>query len=232
MIHLGIAGKAGTGKDEVGNYLVERYGFLKYSFGDFVRRELAAAYGLPDTDGLTDRRYKELPVEALALENCADRDFVKVARAKIVAENPNTFFDLDMVPLSPRWLQQTWGSEYRRGQDPNYWTLAAADWIARLRAMAPYPELRVQRFVNCSVRFANEREFIKSFGDSNIWHVHRDAAVPVSPHESETPLPVLEGEREIWNNHTLEYLHMGVDQLMSSSIPSIRVEPPEPMMVP
>ncbi len=233
MIVLGLAGHAGSGKDTVADYLVERYGFIKFSFSDALYREVAAAFGLENEDLLRDRNTKEEPSHLLELLQCVNPEFYPVAMQKLETEysrdlNPS----LDAMPLSPRWVLQTWGSEYRRGQDPNYWTLAAADWVARIRAMTPYPELRAQRFVNCSVRFANEREFIMSFGDSNIWHIHRDAAAPVNPHESETPLPVLEGEREIWNNYTIEYLRMGIDQLMNSSIPSIRIEPPEPMAPP
>jgi hypothetical protein len=43
---------------------------------------------------------------------------------------------------------------------------------------------------------------------------------------------VLEGEREIYNNYTLDYLHRGVDQLLSSSARFVRMEPPLPMTAP
>ena len=232
MILLGLAGPAGSGKDTVADYLVERYGFIKFSFSDALYREVAKAFGLESEDLLRDRATKEVPTERLSLVDCLDDEFIGVA-VQHVRESRHP----DPEPLSPRQILQWWGTEFRRAQDSYYWTKRAHDWMCRVRELAPYPESRAQNFVNCSVRFEEERRFITDpleyFGwDGNIWHLHRDTAMPVASHESETPLPVLDGEREIWNNHTLEYLRMGVDQLMSSNIPSIRVGPPEPMLSP
>lgn len=231
MILLGLAGHAASGKDTVADYLVSHYGFVKFSFGDGVRRQLAAAYGIKDDSCLTDRRYKETPVEALALENCTDPRFVQVARAKISHENPDTFFDLDTFPLSPRWLQQTWGSEYRRASDPDYWIKRADDWMYDVCQSVPYPELR-PNFVNTSVRFENEREWIESFDCGNVWHLHRDTAAPVHAHESETPLLVLPGERQIWNNGSIDHLCQAVDLLLSTNAPTVRCEPMEQVVGP
>lgn len=233
MLNLGLAGQASSGKDTVADYLVSRYGFVKYSFGDGVRRELAAAYGITDESCLIDRRYKELPVEALALEGCADQDFVKVARAKIARENPDTFFDLDTFPLSPRWLQQTWGAEYRRAQSPDYWIEQTQNWLEDMWNLPTYPELRQQFFVNTSVRFPNEQAWIRDFnGNGGVWHLHRDSIEPVHAHESETPLPVLDGEREIFNNAGLDQLYRAVDLLLSTNARFVRCEPPLPMTPP
>ncbi|MCR4302261.1 MAG: hypothetical protein NUV51_11660 [Sulfuricaulis sp.] len=225
MIILGLAGHAGSGKDTVADYLVDRYGFVKFSFTDSLYREVAEAFGLESTDLLRNRATKEVPHDFLALEFCTDDTFTNLALS---------FANQDITqPNSPRQILQWWGTEYKRAQDPRYWIEQTESWIDRMMTFGPYPELRRQLFVNTSVRFESEREWIHSFAPfANVWHIHRDAAAPVASHESETPLPVLEGEREIWNNYTLEYLHMGIDQLMSSNIPSIRIEPPEPMVKP
>lgn len=232
MIVLGLAGHAGSGKDTVADYLVERYGFVKFSFSDALYREVAEAFGLEDDSLLRQRGAKELRDRKLALINCYETGFIDVAEDILRG-------DTVCSPIeqwnSPRQILQWWGTQYRRAQNPNYWIEATDMWIDGIRQMFPYPELRPQYFVNTSVRFPNEREFIMSRAapwDGNVWHIHRDAATPVASHESETPLPVLDGERQIWNNYTIEYLHMGIDQLMSSNIPSIRIEPPEPMVEP
>lgn len=243
MIHIGLAGNAGTGKDEVANYLVSHYGFIKYSFSDFLYAEVAEAFGLPDESLLRDRETKEVATPLLAMRCCFDGgkgvDYgFKSCVASILNWDMGSGVGVTPEwdkPISPRQALQWWGTEFRRAANPNYWIERADEWIGRLRHLAPYPELRHQRFVNTSVRFENEREFIMSRAapwDANIWHLRREAAKPVSSHVSETPLPVLEGEREIFNNYTLEYIHKGVDQLLTSGARFVRLEPPAPMVEP
>ena len=225
MILIGLAGHAGSGKDSVADYLVSRYGFVKSSFSDALYREVAAAFGLPDESLLRDRATKEVPTELLAAKKCSDLAFAAMLidwwDTNGAASQPN----------SPRHILQWWGTEYRRAQDPDYWIAQAEQWLVRVHEITRYPEHRPQLFVNTSVRFPNERQWVREL-EGNVWHLRRDAAAPVANHESETPLPVLEGEREIFNNHTLDYLYMGVDQLLSTSAKFVRLEPPAPMVDP
>jgi hypothetical protein len=225
MILLGLAGAAGSGKDAVADYLGRRYGFIKFSFSDALYREVAAAFGLPDDSLLRDRETKEVPSELLALEFCTDDEFVRVVQR--FPGEPVTITD----PISPRQILQWWGTEYRRAQDPDYWIAQAEQWLVRVHEITRYPEHRPQLFVNTSVRFPNEHAWIKEL-EGNVWHLRRDAAAPVAGHVSETPLPVLDGEREIFNNYTLDYLYKGVDQLLTSGAKFVRLEPPAPMVEP
>lgn len=230
MILLGLAGHAGSGKDTVADYLCQQYGFIQFSFSDFLYAEISAAFGLDDESLLRGRETKEVQTERLALNWCQDREFIGTVVGVLAAENENTFFPLGEMPLSPRQILQWWGTEYRRKQDPNYWVNQAADFVFGLRGKYPYPELAPQYFVNTSVRFENERQWVRHMWagpqewNGNVWHLRRDAAAPVHAHESENPLPVLEGERELFNNGDIEYLYKGVDKLLSSAAQFIRVE--------
>lgn len=228
MIILGLAGLAGCGKDTVADYLVARYGYEKFAFSDALYREVTDAFGLSSEELLRDRTMKEEPAEYLALKNCQDEGYVKVGRSLIARENPGTFFNLDQVALSPRFVLQTWGTEYRRAQDPDYWVKKTAEWLAAVPKLFAYPELVPQLFVNTTVRFPNERQWIHDMG-GNVWHVFRRDAKPVSLHVSETPLEIWPGERELYNNDSIERLHYGVDLLMSSSARFVAVEPELPM---
>lgn len=222
MIIIGLAGKAGSGKSAAADYLVRRYGFIRFSFSDTLYREVAAAFGVGE-EILRDRTTKEVATQLLALENCADDGFADLL--------PQLYPSGRMYPLSPREVLQLWGTQYRRAQDPDYWIKRAEEWLEAVLMAAPYPELRPQLFVSDSVRFENERDWIKD-PDGNVWHLRRCNAAPVHAHESENELPVRNGEREIFNNHTLEYLHKGVDQLLSSDARFVRMEPPAPMTEP
>lgn len=222
MIILGLAGPAGSGKDTAADYLSRRYGFVKFSFSDALYREVALAFNLEDESLLRDRATKEVPTERLALCMCDDIAFVDLARR---LANDDMLTATDGAPLSPRQILQWWGTEYRRKQDPNYWIKEADRWLKGLHRVFPYPEQMPQHFVNTSVRFENERAWVQSFANGNVWHLHRDGADPVHAHESEAGLRVLDGERELWNNHTIDYLEMGVDQLLRTSAQFVRMEP-------
>lgn len=226
MILLGLSGKAGSGKDSVAAYLKQQYGFIPFSFSDFLYAEVTEAFGLENEDLLRDRATKEVETPLLALENCADDDFDFLVRGLFAPED-----HCAATPHSPRQILQWWGTNYRRASDPDYWIKKTEEWLEAILKAAPYPELRPQLFVCSSVRFENEREWIKD-PNGSIWHLRRFNAAPVHAHESENELPVLEGERVIYNNYTLDYLHRGVDQLLSSGAKFVRMEPPLPMTAP
>ena len=228
MIILGLAGQAGVGKDTVADYLVSHYGFLKFAFSDALYFEVQMAYNLPDQELLRNRATKDRAAPELALRNCSDSAFVLVARRVMADQYPDTFFPLDDQSLSPRQILQWWGTEYRRAQKPNYWLIKSEEWLWAVHASVPFPEQRPQYFVNTTVRFENERQWISRDVDAawggNIWHIRRDGAATVNPHVSETVLPVLEGERELYNNDTIERLHTGIDLLMTTGAKFVKVQ--------
>lgn len=45
---IGIAGKKGSGKDMLGNYLIQKYGFKRYAFGDPVKEVCRNLFGFND----------------------------------------------------------------------------------------------------------------------------------------------------------------------------------------
>jgi hypothetical protein len=230
MFVLGLAGQAGVGKDTVADYLVKAYGFKKFAFTDALYAEAQAAYSLPDQSLLRDRDTKEVPTERLALVNCQSDEFIGVAVQHIAHESRH----LHDLPLSPRQVLQLWGTEYRRAQDSNYWLNRAEDFIYKIRAEHLYPEHAPQYFVEVGTRFENEREWIHSGGccdgwaQGNVWHIRREGSAPVAAHVSETELPVLPRERELWNNDSIARFHRGVDLLMSTHARFVRVEPMAP----
>ena len=221
MLILGLAGQARCGKDTIANYLVKRYGFIKFAFSDALYREVQEAFGLADQSLLRSAETKDKPCDELILSRCTDFEFIE-ALANI-GDLP-----LFHTALSPRWVLQQWGTEYRRAQDPNYWVHRAADFVYGVQYGFTYPEHRPQFFVETGTRFENEREWITQANDGNIWHIHRDGIeAPGQGHSSAAVLPVMPGERELWNNDTVERLHYGIDLMLSQDVQQVKVLPLE-----
>lgn len=59
---IGLAGKAGAGKDTAANHLWSEHDFTAYAFADPIRAGLQAMLGLSDQE-LSDRSYKETVLE-------------------------------------------------------------------------------------------------------------------------------------------------------------------------
>ncbi len=231
MVIIGLAGPRRSGKDTVANYLVEKYGFARFSFTDALYKEVQEAFGLEDQSILRDAATKDRYLDELRLELCRDREFVDCAVRLIDEDNAKSGALIDCVqitmPLSPRQVLQWWGTEYRRAQDPQYWIARAQEFIDGTRYGYTYPEHAPQYFVETSTAFENEREFITDVHEGNIWHLHRDNLPPsANPgHVSNAGLPVLPGERELWNNDTIERLHYGIDLMMQNDVQFVKVEP-------
>ena len=242
MINLGLAGAAGSGKDTVADYLVKRYGFIKYSFSDALYREVAEAFQV-DEDMLRDREKKDTPSPDLYLWTCTSKEFQVVMLAEL--EKLGAQFPSEQS-CSPRQILQWWGTEYRRAQDPDYWIKKADEWIYDLWGSCQYPEQQPQFFVNTSVRFESERAWIHKFASGNVWHIRRETAASVSAHVSEVALRVLHDERNSWfpegvsgcpdyaklcyerelfNNDSIYRLHKGIDLLLGTGAQCVKVEP-------
>lgn len=59
MKTIGITGKAGAGKDTIGDYLVQHHGFLKFAFANPLKCMIDTAFG---PIAWSDRRVKETPL--------------------------------------------------------------------------------------------------------------------------------------------------------------------------
>lgn len=155
---IGLLGVKGSGKDTLAKLLVARLGFVRVSFADALYREVADAYDV-SIAFLENRDTKESALPELALKNCRDQDFVRVALGTIGSHDVEREVQ---TPRSPRWTMQLWGTEYRRKSQFGY----DAYWIDKVRK---YIEANPQaRVVIADVRFLNEVRMVRSFGGSLI----------------------------------------------------------------
>lgn len=202
-ITIGLAGLAGSGKDTVADALVTHAGFTKLSFADALRLEVAAGYTLGGAAGLlNERATKELPHPALAFNCCKDAGFLRSMQAMHGGNIARR--DMD-APRSPRQIMQLWGTEYRREQQPNYWSTLVAMQILAQR------DLGRTRHVVSDCRFDNEAEAMRSLG-GEVWQIFRPGLVAVEGnHASQNDGNSLMPVAVIVNNDTVPFL---IDQVL------------------
>ena len=101
---IGLAGKSGSGKDVVADYIGERYGYRKIAVADAIRDEVA------------DYLYETLPDDM--------PEHIKAQAVSGVYDKPTTQFF--------RVMLQWWGTEYRRSTDPDYWVNILKEKISKM----------------------------------------------------------------------------------------------------
>jgi hypothetical protein len=245
MLLIGLAGAAGSGKDTVADYLVRQYGFVKFSFSDELYREVSEAFNVP-IEELQDRNNKDKPHPQLTAHHCKDNTFAELMFDACNGPNAVVY----NKPFSPRWVLQHWGTEYRRAQDPDYWTKRAALWVRAFLDVTFEDSDRPVGLVNTSVRFPNEQALIHELGGT-VWHLRRfaDEAEHLASgvaselgHVAEQGLPLIDGDRELFNSGTVEQLHTATTLLLQAPFeenPELVVDPdfnpepsyPEPVLI-
>jgi len=229
---IGLAGAARSGKDTVARHLVKAHGFQQFSFSDALYREVSEAFGV-SIEFLQDHARKESPTERLGLAKCRDYEFVLVACRILDGatghgfETENEKRNVFLRYLSPRWVLQTWGTEYRRAQDPDYWIARAAEWVID-RMNEAGVEVNRLKLVNTSVRYPNEAAWVRNVLLGQVWHLQRRDRPEVRAHSSEIPLPVYGNDTVIHNNGSINSLWTAVTmKLAHPNVREIAVEDEE-----
>ena len=175
---IGLTGYAGSGKDTLADALVKLFGFRKFSYSDELRNEVIAAFPGVTLEHLISPVWKEVPSNLLILAACRDKAFVEavITAAYVDGTIPTALVEDQHAPLSPRQVQQWWGTEYRRKQDPDYWV--------KLARTAEKLRIQPANWVYPAVRFVNEVNDIHNHGGTII-NVRRPGVGPVNTHISD-----------------------------------------------
>lgn len=191
---IGLNGLKGSGKDTVGAYLVEQYGFVRYSFADMLKESAAALFGIEPA------LWDELKNEETT---------------KVILKRGNKNLDAQTA----RSFLQRYGTEAHRdifGED--FWVDAVMEKIDE--AYGGYRVIRGQRvpqrdfgIVFTDARFPNELKAIRSVGGKNI-RIIRPGSDAGDTHASEAEAPDDLIDAVLWNDGTLGELADTVDAIM------------------
>lgn len=217
---VGIAGKAGSGKDTVADHLVRNHWFRKYSFAQPLKAffndlcewtpEELEAKGISKEDEVL---FPEMDTHTIREQLAYHfESFVNVD--VVLTKMMEVFSDYDelgvgtlvqwRMPQRKAW--QLFGTEVMRALYPNVWVHLAEKM---------FNDNTESTFVIADVRFPNEVEFVRKNG--YLIHLYREDApesVGVANHQSEVGVAVLGDEDMIMNDYGLNELYSKVNDLV------------------
>jgi hypothetical protein len=235
---IGIAGKAGSGKSTIADYLVKNHQFVAVSLADPIKRICRDVFdfseeqlwGPSEKRNEADQRYPRFPLNPLTM--------AKEVHGDQVGEYRDTEAGRVFVPryLTPRHALQQIGTEWGRDCYPNIWveyTLRMAKKIMYRQehkthhmyydprwGLYPWNESSmkpIKGVVIPDVRFENEVAALTA-SDAKVWRIHRSnagLAGAAGQHQSETELDSIPKESfsiHLYNDNTLEALYGLVDK--------------------
>jgi len=182
---IGLSGYARSGKDTVGDYLVEHHGFVKVSFAQPMRDALYAMNPLVWVDDLGSWRVQD-----------------------IVDEFGWDGYKSSLYGQEIRELMQRLGTEVGRkmfGED--FWVLAAEGIMMNHLNDG-------KSVVFTDVRFPNEAEMIEGYFNGQTWRIERAGVVAANDHPSETALDTHGFYQLIRNDGSLDELYEKVEEAL------------------
>jgi hypothetical protein len=179
---IGLAGKSGSGKDVISDYISERYGYKKVAVADAIRDEVAN-FLFELFENTQDTHFRDGP----------HINPIRDAFTQMVYEKP--------TPHSIRVLLQWYGTEFRLSQDSNY-------WVKRLVEKMPEEDF----VVVSDVRLPIEMDAIHAAGGEVWFVERQGVdPVGIPGHLTEIGLDGASFDRKIANDKSLEDLHTKVD---------------------
>ena len=197
---VGIAGKAASGKTTAAHYMaahlqgevkiVPMAQVLRDEVELFLRAIGSEAY-VPLVYGCQDDKIKVFHVDTRRAEAACPR------WAHFITEHADIQDRPDQTAVTVRRILQWWGTEYRRTDDPDYWTKA---WTKKVEGF----DLENIHILIDDVRFMNELDTVRAKGGLII-KIDRPGFSGAGNHASETSLDAYsDWKRVIVNDGTLE----------------------------
>lgn len=206
---IGFAGKAATGKTTAAHHMaplldkecrvIPMAMVLRDEVEAFLRAAGADA-AVPLVYGDQDDKVRVFYVDTQkAKQACSQWDH-------FVAEHAEIQDRLGQTAVTVRRILQWWGTEYRRAQDPDYWTKA---WSRKIEQF----DLDQTHVLIDDVRFMNELSTIKAHGGL-IVKIERPGFDGANNHASETSLDDYAAwDETILNDGTLDAFKQKVARL-------------------
>lgn len=206
---LGFAGKAATGKTTAAQHMaplldkqckIVPMAMLLRDEVDAFLHAVGAEESVPLVYGCQDDKVRVFYVdEQQAMLHCPKWPHF-ISEHQEIQDRPG------QTAVTVRRILQWWGTEYRRAQDPDYWTKAWGRMVEQF-------DLKRLHVLIDDVRFMNELQVIKEHGGL-IVKIERPGFDGANNHASETSLDAYhDWDMVLLNDGTLDEFKIKVEQL-------------------
>jgi len=206
---IGFAGKAASGKTTAAKHLATRLAgqslvipmamVLRDEVEAFLRAVGAEEY-VPLVYGCQDDKLRKFAIDEKRARSFCPQWSQFISEHAEIQDQPGR------TVLTVRRILQWWGTEYRRAQDPDYWTKA---WAHKVSG---YDLARTHILID-DVRFMNELAVIKGLG-GKIVKIDRPGFAAGGNHASETSLDeYTDWDAVILNDGSLEAFLQKITEL-------------------
>jgi cytidylate kinase len=178
---IGLAGKSGSGKDVVADYICDRYGYKKIAVADGIRDEANAFVQFA------------LGIEAAKQDLPKSFDVVLESFLQAIWAKP--------TPPEIRILLQWWGTEYRRSKDSLYWVKRLSERLDNDEQIV-VSDVRTPDEIEAIRQAGGEVWFVERPGVGSVG---------IANHYTEVALEGAVFDRTILNDQTLEVLNQKID---------------------
>jgi hypothetical protein len=178
---IGLAGKSGSGKDVVADYICDQYFYKKIAVADAIRDEANAFIQI--VLGIGAAKQNLPPSFEVVLESFREAVWAKP------------------TPPEIRVLLQWWGTEFRRSQNSDYWVERLAERLDNEDCVV-VSDVRTPDEIEAIHQAGGEVWFVERPGIGSVGTAN---------HYTEVALEGVLFDRTITNDQSLEDLHRKVD---------------------
>jgi len=208
---IGFAGKAASGKTTAAKFLVEQtsLNIQVIPMATVLREEVVSFLKQAGAEDYVDLVYGDQQDKVTVFYLDPDRAMAACSNwADFLRANADIQDRARLSAVTVRRILQWWGTEFRRAQDPDYWTKA---WERKLATV----DLDATHVLVDDVRFVNELNVIKKHGGRFV-RIIRPGFDGANNHSSENSLDDYQGwDLVLDNDGTLaEFKQKLTDQIL------------------
>ena len=186
---IGMCGRKRSGKDTAGDYLIEKYNYVQYSFAGPLKRACKEIFMFSDQQ--TEGNDKEMFDDRW---NITARKVFQIFGTEMFRQKLGDFFP-EMEHIKE-----------------NFWIYRFQLWYAEQKQKNPNVKVVVT-----DVRFPNEAKIVQKLG-GRVIKVNRDTGMLLDNHSSEKNIDLIQGDITLENNGTLEEYYIKVDKALGHDI--------------
>ncbi len=190
MVLIAVLGRKRSGKDTFSDYIIGKYGFVKYCFADPLKKGIQSFFNLSD-EQLYDEKLKEIVDTRWGV---SPRTLFQVIGTEIFQHSIKSFLP------------------ELKGEPRKHWVLLFKEWYLDLKKKNPYILVIIS-----DARFLHELTEIKELGGVIIKIIRPSSEINGDLHQSENEIDQIPDELinyKIYNDSTLTIFYSHIEEII------------------